>query len=97
MIVVFTDEALLDLEEIGDFIGRDNPPRAASFVAELREKCLGLAQFPEAFPLVERLARIGTRRRRHRNYLIFYRIAKNAIVIQHILHGARDYDAILAS
>lgn len=95
MIVVFTDEALRDLEDIGDFIARDNRERAASFVTELRAKCLDLAQFPEAFPVIERLARVSTRRRRYGSYLIFYRVSGKSVVIQHILHGARDYLALL--
>ena len=97
MIVAFTDEALRDLEEIGDYIARDNRDRAATFVAELREKCLNLSEFPQAYPLVDRLARFGTRKRSHRSYLIFYRIVGESIVIQHILHASRNYNALLNS
>ncbi len=38
---------------------------------------------------------LGIRRRPYGNYLIFHRVAGNTIEILHVLHGARDYEAIL--
>ena len=52
MIVNFTEIAEFDLEEIGDRISRDDPIRAATFVYELRERCRGLATYPNRFPSV---------------------------------------------
>ncbi|GGP00086.1 type II toxin-antitoxin system RelE/ParE family toxin [Stakelama pacifica] len=95
MIVDFTDEAEHDLETIGDYIARDNPGRALSFVRELRGKCLGLADMPKRFPLVPRYEAAGVRRRGHGDYLIFYRVEPDKVVIVHILHGAQDYASIL--
>jgi toxin ParE1/3/4 len=54
-----------------------------------------LAQIPHAFPLVPRHERHGIRRRPIGNYLIFYRIEADRLVIVHILHGARDYEPLL--
>ncbi|WP_225008038.1 type II toxin-antitoxin system RelE/ParE family toxin [Novosphingobium percolationis] len=95
MIVYLTAEAEFDLEAIGDFIARDNPSRALSFLRELREKCLGLADMPERFPLVPRYETAGVRRRVHRDYFIFYRVEAGKVHILHILHGAQNYTAIL--
>lgn len=95
MKVVLTAKALADLEAIADYIAKDNPPRARSFVAELLDKARGLADYPESFPLVPRYEHLGVRRRVHGNYLIFYRIEPERISVIHILHGARDYEAIL--
>ena len=95
MIVHLSAEAERDLETIGDFIAADNPARAVSFLGELRSKCLGLADMPERFPLVQRYEATGVRHRGYGNYLIFYRVEMDRVVILHILHGARDYGAIL--
>ena len=43
--------AEFDLEEIGDYIARDNPSRAVSFVREIRACCDKIPYSPEAVPL----------------------------------------------
>jgi toxin ParE1/3/4 len=95
MIVRITDAAEADLEQIGDFIAQDNPARALSFVNEILDRCLRLADAPRGFPLVPRYEQSGIRRRPYREYLIFYRVEAERIDVLHILNGARDYEAIL--
>jgi plasmid stabilization system protein ParE len=95
VIVHLTAEAEYDLETIGDYIARDNPARALTFLHELRSKCLGLADMPERFPLVPRYEATGVRRRIHGDHLIFYRVEAGKVVTLHILHGAQNYSAIL--
>jgi plasmid stabilization system protein ParE len=95
MIVELTSAAEADLEAIGDYIARDNPGRAASFVRELYHSCLSIAEMPEAWPIVPRYEHHGIRRRVHGRYLIFYRIGEMRITILHILSGAMDVEAIL--
>lgn len=95
MIVRLSAEAERDLERIGDHIAADNPERAVSFLGELRTACLGLADFPERFPLVPRYETHGVRHRVHGNYLIFYRVEPDAVIVLHILHGAMDYAGLL--
>ncbi|NKJ36409.1 type II toxin-antitoxin system RelE/ParE family toxin [Rhizobium sp. SG570] len=95
MTVYFSSEAESDLERIADYIAVDNPRRALSLVQELRGKCESLADAPLAFPLLPRYERHGIRRRVHGNYLIFYRVDGENVVVIHVLHGAMDYAAIL--
>ncbi len=95
MKVVFTATAERNLEQIADYIAEDNPPRALSFVRELRERALALADMPQAYPLVPRYERWGVRRRLHGNYLILYVIKDDAIVILTVAHGAQDYGRLL--
>lgn len=95
MKVVLTAEALGDLEQIGDYIARDDPSRAASFVDELIGKARELGELPRGFPLVPRYEHLGIRRRAHGNCLIFYRVKADQVSVIHILHGARDYEVLL--
>lgn len=95
MIVVITDEAEADLENIGNYIAIDNPVRADTFVQELVERCLQLAEMPHAFALVPRYEHTGVRRRRHGEYLIFYRVEADSVDVLHILNGAMNYEALL--
>ncbi len=96
MIVLFTKEAEADLERIGDYIAKDNPPREATFVEELIAQCERLAETPEGYALVPRYEHSGARRRPYGRYLIFYRAKSETIEILHILNGAQDYEAILS-
>lgn len=95
MKAVLTASAQADLEDIADYIATDSPPRALSYVRELRAAAEALGEFPEAYPLVPRYESYGVRRRPCGNDLIFYEIVRDIVFIVHILHGAQDYEAIL--
>jgi plasmid stabilization system protein ParE len=95
MKLIFTGAAEAELEAIGDWIDRDNPDRALTFVRELRSACDTLVEMPRGYALVARYEHTGVRRRVHGDYLIFYRIVDDSIEVLHILHGARDYEPIL--
>ena len=60
------------------------------------EIAVGLADMPERFPLMPRYEASGVRHRVHGNYLIFYRVEADRVVIPHVLHGARDYGEIFS-
>ena len=92
MRLIFAPLALADLEEIGDYIALDNPPRALSFIRELRAQCRKLLDNPLAFPARDDLAP-GLRVLPHGQYLIFYRPMDTTVRIERILHGARDVGA----
>ena len=95
MNVLITAAAKVDLIEIRDFIRPHNPGRAASFVQELLDACQALDDAPLGFPLVPRYERSGIRRKVHKDYLIFYRVSEGRVEVIHVLHGARDYEALL--
>ena len=95
MRVVLSGEARADLREIALYIARDNKIRARSFVRELQAKAHDVGEMPRAFPLIPRYEHHGIRRRPFRDYLIFYRIDDDRISIVRIVHGARDYEALL--
>lgn len=95
MKVEIAAEAERDLVAIANYIARDNPVRALTFLGELRDKCLSLADTPLAFPLVPRYERFGVRRRVHGRYLIFYRVEADQVVVLHVLNGALDFAGML--
>jgi addiction module RelE/StbE family toxin len=95
MRVVITAAAKADLLAIRRYIGADNPTRALSFVEELLDRCLALADTPRAYPLVPRYERFGIRRCVHGNFLILYRLQPEQIEVIHVVQGARDIEALL--
>jgi toxin ParE1/3/4 len=90
---VFSRLAEADLETIGDHIAKDNPRRALSFVRELRDRCRAIVRYPRAAPLRPELGR-GVRMVVFGDYLIFYRYGIGRVMIERVLHGARDIQNI---
>ncbi|WP_246072673.1 type II toxin-antitoxin system RelE/ParE family toxin [Extensimonas perlucida] len=81
------------MEAIGDYIARDNPRRAASFVRELRAQCRKLTQSPQAYKPRPELGK-GMRSCAHGNYLVvFYEEAG----LVRIVLGAMDIEAQFAT
>jgi toxin ParE1/3/4 len=89
MRIRFSRRAEADIEEIGDYIARDNPRRAVTFIAELRVHCRSLTDFPDAAPLRPALGD-GVRMALHGRYLILYVVRGDLLEIRRVVHGARD-------
>lgn len=94
--LLLSPRAAADLEEIGDYIARDNPARAASFVAGLEAKCRAVAETPELYPARADLAP-GLRMAVHGRYLVLYRDLpdQKAERIERVLHGARHLPRLI--
>lgn len=95
MRVEFTEAARKDLLSIGDYIAKDNPPRALSFLDELEERCMALENFPNAYPVLARRLDANIRRLVHGNYNVFYSVSGDTVSIIHILNSAMDYERVL--
>ena len=89
----FSPLAEFDLEDIGDYIARDNPWRAISFIEEICARCFLILQTPQGSPLREDLG-AGVRVAPFGRYLIFHTVHEDAdeVRIERILHSARDMD-----
>ena len=85
--------AEFDLEEIGDYIARDNPRRALSFIEEIRARCSLILQTPHGSPLREELGE-GVHIVPFGRYLIFYTVHEDSdeVRIERVLHSAREID-----
>lgn len=92
MRVEFTSTSKRDLQQITEFIASDNAKRAESFVAELVEACLGLAEFPLRYAVLHRYASRGYRRRPLGEYAIIYVISPDRIQIIRVISAWRDLD-----
>ncbi len=94
MIVILSDNAEAELEGIGDWIARDSPVAAVTFVRALRDACNKIGEMPRAHPLLPRHRKSGIRRKAYGDYLIFY-VVGGRVDVLHVIHSARDYGAIL--
>jgi toxin ParE1/3/4 len=91
--VVLSNQAEIDLEEIGDYIAADNPARAVSFVRELRVHFERIAQAPLAYPQRSELGD-AVRCCTHGNYLILFIPNEGEVFVARVVHGRRDLGAL---
>ncbi len=82
-----------DLSDIFDYIARDKPSAAASFLDEFDRAIAQLAANPELgfIPKDERLKKLGYRVLIVGKYLVFYVLKSKTVQIRRIIHGARQY------
>ena len=85
--------AVVDLDEILEFIARDKPQAAVKFVARLKDRCRLLADFPELGTRREDLM-AGLRSSSVGNYVIYYRPITARVRIERVLHAARDVESL---
>jgi len=86
-----------DLSEIIAHISADNLNAAAAFLEKVETNLSLLESNPALgrIPREEDLARIGYRYLVIGNYLVFYTISSDTVLSHRIIHGARDYLALL--
>ena len=89
--LLFSPRAAADLDEIAAYIARDNPARAATFIAELEAQCRAVARRPLSYPARDDLV-AGVRMAVFRRYLVLFREVPeaNAVRIERVVHGARN-------
>jgi toxin ParE1/3/4 len=95
MKVRLTPEAEADLEGIGDKIAERNAARAVTYVRELQERCLRIAELPHAGPPRPQWGE-GIRIAINGKYVIVYRVRDETVQVLRVVHGARDLDALFA-
>ncbi len=88
----YSEESLLDLEDILDYIAIDSPSRALSYVRYLRKKILLLTISPYLgidckYKNIYRDCRVYI----IDSYLVFYSLKSNEILIRRILNAHRNY------
>jgi toxin ParE1/3/4 len=86
----WTAPALRDLEEIGDYIARDNTAAAARLVTDILDRTDLLAKHPH----IGRPGRVpGTRELvvTDTPYIVPYRVCGDVVQILAVLHGARRW------
>ena len=86
-----------DLAEIITFIAEDSIAAAEKLGDKIEARLVRLADHPALgrIPAEEELARLGYRYLVIDNYLVFYTVSVQTVLIHRIIHGARDYVNLL--
>lgn len=94
--VIFSPEALDDLDEIWLYIAQDGVNHADRFTDEVQALCVEkLALFPNMGSSREYLSK-GVLAFPHESYMIFYRVRADVLEIVRIMHGSVDVESSFA-
>ena len=95
--IIWTEPALLDLNEIAEYIALDKPPAASHLVQKVFSKTGRLEEFPESGRKPPEL-----KKSRYKEILvdpcrIFYRVEKNKVYIIYVIRSERKLRKYLLS
>ena len=91
--------ARADMREIGDYISHElrNPDAALRIIRRIHDTMSPLREFPDMGSplLIAGNQSVPYRRLVCGSYLIFYHVGSEAVYIDRVLYGRRDYMALL--
>jgi plasmid stabilization system protein ParE len=93
--ILWSERARLDLLEIGDFIARDKPQAAATWVGKILQAVQRTALFPGSGRIVPEIDRSDIREVILGNYRIVYQLSETTITILTIFESHRSLDETL--
>ncbi len=87
--VVWSPEAVADVEAIASYIARDSAAYARAVVEKILETAHQVREFPLLGRMVPELAQETIRERFVYSYRLIYRIRNDTITIAAVIHGQR--------
>ena len=89
--VIWADGAVADLDAAADYISKDSPAYAASFVLQSLEAARSLGDLPERGRVVPEFKREDIREIFVFSYRLIYRIDELRVSVLALIHGRRDF------
>lgn len=90
MKVIWSEQALLDVEHIRDYIAQDSPAYAQPFIERLLHATRNLPDFPQSGRPMPEANSPSIREVIHQGYRIIYRLRPDTIEIVMVAHGSRN-------
>ena len=94
MKVVFTDDALRDIDDILRFISENYPILARPFDSRLRAIVIRIGTWPDSAQEVADRPGVRSVPFIRYPYRLFYRVASGRVEVLHVHHSARDEDPL---
>lgn len=88
--VIWSEEALRDVDDIAGYIARASKRYASTFVKRLFRAAEGVQLFPEAGARIPEFERDDLREIFVGKYRLIYRITADEVTVLAVIHGARD-------
>ncbi len=94
----WTDEAVLDLNEIVGYISQDKLTAAVSVYKAVRTKCMSLRNNPERYRIVPELLELGIVNYReivYGPYRVIYKLTASVVYIIAVVDSRRDFETFI--
>ena len=95
--IIWSPNAVADLDTIAAYIARDSETYAAAVVGRTLDQVQMLARFPRAGRVVPEFELENVRELIVYSYRVIYRVAPGQITIAAVIHGARQLTNVLPS
>jgi toxin ParE1/3/4 len=92
--VVWSPQALHDLESVRDYIAQDSPTYATLVVQRIVASVERLATFPESGRVVPELQRADVREVVHRPFRVVYRVRQDTVEIATVFRASRLFPGL---
>lgn len=93
--VVWSPEAIEDVDAIAAYISRDSQYYASAVVKKMLSTAKSLGQFPHIGSIVPEMSDQTIRERFIYSYRLIYRVLENEIIVIAVIHGKRLLDPII--
>ena len=93
--LVWSPEAIEDIEAIVTYIERDSPWYAKAVASKIVETAEGIPEYPELGRIVPEIGDSVIRERFVHRYRIIYRVDDRRVIIAAVIHGRQDFEPLL--
>ncbi len=91
----FSDDAIQDLDEICEYVARNNASAASKLFDRIRERCKVVAGFPNMGKSYSKLSP-GLRGFIVDDYIVFYYPREDGIDVARVVSGYRDLESLFS-
>ena len=88
-VLIWTEPALLDLDEVAEYIALDNATAASNYVQKVFDKVERLATYPNSGKRTKELPRTSYREIVVPPCRVFYRVEKGTVFVLHVMRSER--------
>jgi plasmid stabilization system protein ParE len=90
-VLVWSPEAVEDIEAIATYIERDSPWYAKAVVSKLVDTAESVPEYPELGRMVPEVGDPTVRERLVHRYRLIYRLQENRVVVAAVIHARQDF------
>ncbi len=94
--LVWSPEAIEDIEAIAAYIERDSPWYAKSVVSKVVDTAESIPEYPELGRIVPEIGDPSIRERLIYRYRVVYRLDERRVLIAAVIHGRQDFGPFAA-